>query len=59
MKSNVLSQLRLWQKFSLLGLVALALVAYPLYNVIRQNLDTIEIVRTEEAGLKPVQTLNS
>jgi twitching motility protein PilJ len=59
MKSNFLSQLRLWQKFSLLGLVALALIAYPLYNVIRQNLETIEIVRTEEAGLKPIQTLNS
>lgn len=58
MKSNFLSQLRLWQKFSLLGLVALALIAYPLYNVIRQNLETIEIVRTEAAGLIPIQTLN-
>ncbi len=59
MKSSFLSQLRLWQKFSLLGLVALALIAYPLYNVIKQNLETIEIVRAEKAGLGPIQTLNA
>ncbi len=58
MKSNFLSQLRLWQKFSLLGLVALALIAYPVYNVIKQNLETIDTVSTEEAGLGPIQTLN-
>ncbi len=42
-----------------MGLVALALIAYPLYNVIKQNLETIEIVRAEKAGLGPIQTLNA
>ena len=56
MRSNFLSQLRLWQKFSLLGLVALALIAYPLYNVIRQNLETIDVVRAEQAGLPIIDT---
>ena len=54
---NILGKLRLWQKFSLLGLIALALLSYPLYTVIKQNRETIDTVRTEEAGLPPIKTL--
>ncbi|OYU32335.1 MAG: hypothetical protein CFE39_03655 [Comamonadaceae bacterium PBBC2] len=59
MKFSFLSQLRLWQKFALLGLVALALIAYPLYSVIRLNQETIDVVRSEEAGLPFVRVLNA
>jgi twitching motility protein PilJ len=58
MSFNFLSQMRLWQKFALLGLVALALIAYPLYTVIRLGNETIATVRTEEAGLPPIRTVN-
>ena len=54
---NILGNLRLWQKFSLLGLIALALLSYPLYTVIKLNRETIDTVRIEEAGLPPIKTL--
>ena len=51
MKLNFLLQLRLWQKFALLGLVALALTAYPIYSLIRDAQAAINVVRLEQAGL--------
>ena len=53
---NFLANMRLWQKFSLLGLVALALLSYPLYTVIKLNRETIATVRAEQAGLPPIKT---
>jgi twitching motility protein PilJ len=51
MKLNFLLQLRLWQKFALLGLVALALTAYPIYSLIKDAQGAINVVRLEQAGL--------
>ncbi|MBC7514579.1 MAG: HAMP domain-containing protein, partial [Herminiimonas sp.] len=51
-----LSNMRLWQKFTLLGAIALALLSYPLYSVYKLNQETIDTVRTEEAGLPPIKT---
>jgi twitching motility protein PilJ len=54
--ADFLSNLRLWQKFTLLGVIALALLSYPLYTVYKLNRETIDTVRTEEAGLPPIKT---
>ena len=51
MKLNFLLRLRLWQKFVLLGLVALALTAYPIYSLIKDAQGAINVVRLEQAGL--------
>ena len=51
MKLNFLLQLRLWQKFALLGLVALALTAYPIYSLIKDAQRDINVVRLEQSGL--------
>ena len=53
-KMNFLNRMRLGQKFALLGIVALALAAYPTYTTLRSNLNEVETVRTEQAGLPPI-----
>ncbi len=53
--ASFLSNMRLWQKFTLLGVIALALLSYPLYNVYKLNRETIDTVRTEQAGLPPIK----
>jgi twitching motility protein PilJ len=58
-KFNFLTQMKLWQKFALLGAVALALIAYPLFTVVQLNRETIETVRSEEAGLPIVKDVNA
>ncbi len=56
MNLNFLLQLRLWQKFALLGLVALALTAYPLYAVFKNAQEAINVVRAEQTGLPIIDT---
>ncbi len=54
-RADFLSNMRLWQKFMLLGVIALALLSYPLYTVYKLSRETIDTVRTEEAGLPPIK----
>ena len=54
---NFLGNLRLWQKFALLGVISLTLLSYPLYVVYKLNRETINVVRAEEAGLPPIKTV--
>ena len=56
MKLNFLLQLRLWQKFALLGLVALVLTAYPLYTLVKNAQEAINVVQAEQAGLPIIDT---
>jgi twitching motility protein PilJ len=51
---NFLLRLRLWQKFALLGALAVALTAYPLYRVYQGASSAIEQAQTEESGLVAV-----
>ncbi len=54
-KLKFLNQMRLGQKFLLLGAVALTLVAYPLYTSVKTDLEAIDNVRTEQGGLPAIQ----
>jgi hypothetical protein len=48
---NLLLRLRLWQKFVLLGIVAVALAAFPTYRLFKGAQVAISQARTEETGL--------
>ncbi|HSI55399.1 MAG TPA: hypothetical protein VK981_15595, partial [Ramlibacter sp.] len=48
---NFLQRMRLWQKFVLLGAVAVALAGYPAYRVFQSLEESISLARTEESGL--------
>ncbi|MBK6008702.1 HAMP domain-containing protein [Ramlibacter ginsenosidimutans] len=48
---NFLLQLRLWQKFALLGMIAVALAAFPMYRLFQGIERSIAQVRTEQSGL--------
>lgn len=54
MKINFLARARLWQKFALLGALALALAAVPLTVLFQRALAENEAVRQEQAGLAPI-----
>lgn len=54
MKTNFLARMRLWQKFALLGALALALAAVPLTVLFKRALAENEAVRQEQAGLVPI-----
>lgn len=46
-----LQRMKLWQKFALLGVVGLALVAYPAYRLFKGVEDQIALAQTEQSGL--------
>jgi twitching motility protein PilJ len=51
LRLNFLLRLKLWQKFALLGTVAVALVAYPAWRVLKDSQESIALTRVEESGL--------
>jgi methyl-accepting chemotaxis protein len=51
LKLNFLLRLRLWQKFALLGSVAIALAAFPMYRLFKGVEQAIELAHVEESGL--------
>jgi methyl-accepting chemotaxis protein len=50
-KFNFLLRLRLWQKFAILGTVAVALTAFPTYRLFKGVQEHIDQANTEESGL--------
>lgn len=52
---NILPQMRLWQKFALLGALGLAAVAVPFYTYFDSKRDGIAFTAIEISGLKPAQ----
>jgi twitching motility protein PilJ len=56
MKINFLSRMRLWQKFALLGVLALVALAAPYVQVVRSAQEGIDFAATEVSGLEPTQT---
>lgn len=56
MKINFLSRMRLWQKFALLGVLALVALASPYVQVVRSAQEGIDFAATEVKGLEPTQT---
>ena len=55
--NQILRQLRLWQKFALLGAVALMLTSYPVFKVYHASGVDIEVAEAEDLGLDVVQLL--
>jgi methyl-accepting chemotaxis protein len=51
---DFLLRLRLWQKFALLGAIAIALAAFPVYRLFQGIEQSIAQVRTEESGLAAI-----
>ena len=51
---NFLLRMKLWQKFTLLGAVGLALAAYPAYRLFKGVEDQIATAHTEQSGLVAV-----
>src|SRR4051812_23208060 len=51
---DFLLKLRLWQKFALLGVLALVLAAFPTYRLFKGIEHSISQVRTEESGLAAI-----
>ena len=56
-KWNFLQRMKLWQKFALLGTLALAAVAVPYARFFQSAQDGIDFARTEISGLAPAQSL--
>lgn len=50
---RLLNQLKLWQRFALLGLMGLLLVAPPFYLFLAENSRNINFSSTEQGGLRP------
>ena len=48
---NFLLRLRLWQKFVLLGILAFALAAFPVYRLFMSVEESITLTRTEVSGI--------
>ena len=53
-KINFLLRLRLWQKFALLGTVAVALAAFPTYRLFKGVQEAIDHAHTEDSGLAAI-----
>jgi twitching motility protein PilJ len=56
MKTNFLSQLRLWQKFALLGVLGLAAVAVPYTQFYRTAQEGVDFAANELSGIEPTQS---
>jgi methyl-accepting chemotaxis protein len=54
--SNPLRNLQLWQKFSAIGVLATAMCAVPLVQLINRQNSEIAVVKAESAGMDPVRT---
>jgi len=50
---RLLNRLKLWQRFALLGLMGVLLVAPPFYLFLAENQHNIHFSSTEQTGLKP------
>ena len=57
--SNVLRSMKLWHKFTVLGVIGAVMCAVPLSKVIQYKADELAMARGEEAGLGPVRTANA
>ena len=55
MKFNLLSKMRLWQKFAVLGVLGLASVAVPYTQFFRTAQEGIDFTATELSGIEPTQ----
>lgn len=53
---NFLNRMRLWQKFLLLGVLALVSVAVPYNEFLRTSEGGVEFTDTELNGIEPVRT---
>jgi methyl-accepting chemotaxis protein len=53
---NPLRSLKLWQKFSLIGILATATCAVPLVQVVNYKNGEIQVAEDEDAGLDPVRS---
>ena len=53
---NPLRRMKLWQKFSAIGLIAAAMCATPLVQLVQNKNAEIAVARAEVAGLAPVRT---
>ncbi|WP_145979493.1 methyl-accepting chemotaxis protein [Ramlibacter tataouinensis] len=51
---NFLTALRLWQKFALLGTVAVALAAFPVWRLVQEAREQIEQAQIEQSGLQAI-----
>ncbi|HSV52350.1 MAG TPA: HAMP domain-containing methyl-accepting chemotaxis protein [Burkholderiaceae bacterium] len=54
-KINFLTRMRLWQKFALLGALALVALAAPYVQVVRTTQEGINFAAAEVSGLEPTQ----
>jgi hypothetical protein len=52
--TRLLDRMRLWQKFALLGVFAVAAVLFPFYEYLQQAEADVSFAREEQAGLAPV-----
>ncbi|MBQ0958711.1 HAMP domain-containing protein [Ideonella sp. 4Y11] len=52
---NLLARLLLWQKFAILGVLALVLCAVPLAMLLRTEFATLSSTRLELAGVEPIR----
>ena len=55
MQFNVLSKMKLWQKFALLGVLGLAAVAVPYAQFYRTAQEGIDFAANELSGIEPTQ----
>jgi methyl-accepting chemotaxis protein len=53
---NPLRSMKLWQKFSAIGLIATVMCAVPLVQLMTYKSTEIGVAETEEAGIEPVRT---
>lgn len=56
---NVLRHLKLWHKFSALGVLAVAMAAVPLYQVIQRETADLAVARAEDDGLDAIRLLTN
>jgi hypothetical protein len=54
---NILRRITLWQKFAVLGLIALVMASIPLVQVVMYKSGELAVAQAEDAGLDPVRTL--
>ncbi|MBC5768039.1 methyl-accepting chemotaxis protein [Ramlibacter albus] len=54
LRLNFLTRLKLWQKFALLGAVAVALAAFPVWRLVKTVEQSIAQAHTEESGLAAI-----
>ncbi|MGP1614680.1 MAG: nitrate- and nitrite sensing domain-containing protein, partial [Pollutimonas bauzanensis] len=49
----LMANLRMWQKFALIGVLALGMLAIPTVLVVKAHLDSVSAARAEAAGIAP------